>query len=73
VAEALAQRELRFRWLPGIDAGAFAAGFIGAGAAQAWLGFGVWALVGAYLIQHFVRMVLLLAGQAAAAGAARNK
>jgi O-antigen/teichoic acid export membrane protein len=63
VAQASAQRELRFRWLAGIDAGAFAAGFVVAGPALAWLGFGVWALIGALLTQHFLRMVMLLAGQ----------
>ena len=63
VALALAQRELRFRWLAGIDAGAFAAGFVVAAPVLAWLGFGIWALVGAYLTQHVLRMVMLLAGQ----------
>jgi PST family polysaccharide transporter len=63
VAQSLAQRELRFRWLAGVDAAAFAAGFVVAGPALAWLGFGVWALVGALLTQHCLRMVMLLAGQ----------
>ncbi|WP_046867451.1 lipopolysaccharide biosynthesis protein [Microvirga massiliensis] len=64
VAEALAQRQLRFRWLAGVDSGAFAAGFIAVGPVLAWFGFGIWALVGAYLIQHFVRMIWLLAALA---------
>jgi O-antigen/teichoic acid export membrane protein len=63
VAEAMAQRELRFRWLAGNDACALAAGFIGVGPVLAWSGFGVWALVGAYLTQYLVRAVILLAGQ----------
>jgi PST family polysaccharide transporter len=63
VAQGLAQRELRFRWLAGVEAGAFGVGFVLAGPVLAWLGFGIWALVGAHLIQHFVRMVVLLAGQ----------
>jgi O-antigen/teichoic acid export membrane protein len=63
VAQALAQRELRFRWLAAIDVCALAAGFVLAGPVLAWLGFGVWALVGALMIQNVVRMVLLLAGQ----------
>lgn len=63
VAHALAQRALRFRWLAGIHAGAFAAGFVIGGPLLAWLGYGVWALVGALLIQHALRMVLLVAGQ----------
>jgi O-antigen/teichoic acid export membrane protein len=63
VAEALALRKLRFRWLAGVDACAFAGGFIGVAPVLAWLGFGVWALVGAYLVQQLLRMALLLAGQ----------
>ena len=63
VAENLALRQLRFRWLAGVDAIAFATGFIGAAPILAWYGFRVWALVGAYLVQHAVRMVLLVAGQ----------
>jgi O-antigen/teichoic acid export membrane protein len=63
VAQALAQRALRFRWLAVVDACALAAGFVLAGPLLAWQGYGVWALVGALLTQNFVRMVLLLAGQ----------
>jgi O-antigen/teichoic acid export membrane protein len=63
VAHGLAQRELRFRWLAAVEAGAFGAGFVLAGPALAWVGFGVWALVGAHLTQHFLRMIVLLAGQ----------
>jgi PST family polysaccharide transporter len=62
-AQALAQRELRFRWLAGVDAGAFAAGFVVVGPVLAWHGMGVWSLVGAYLTQHVARMLVLLAGQ----------
>ena len=63
VAQATAQRDLRFRWLAAIDACAFAAGFMLAGPVLAWLGFGVWALVGALVTQHFIRAVALLIGQ----------
>ena len=63
VAQALAQRELRFRWLAAVDACTFAAGFLIAGPFLAWLGYGVWALIGALLIQQILRMVLLIAGQ----------
>jgi PST family polysaccharide transporter len=63
VAMSLAQRELRFRWLAGIDAGAFAVGYVIVGASLAWLGLGVWALVGAVLTQHLLRMIMLLVGQ----------
>jgi O-antigen/teichoic acid export membrane protein len=63
VAQASAQRALRFRWLAMVDAGAFAVGFVATGVTLAWLGYGVWALVGALVTQHFLRMVVLLAGQ----------
>jgi O-antigen/teichoic acid export membrane protein len=63
VAQASAQRALRFRWLAIVDAGAFAVGFVAVGLTLAWLGFGVWALVGALVAQQFLRMVLLLGGQ----------
>jgi PST family polysaccharide transporter len=63
VSLACAQRALRFRWLAGVDAFTFAAGFMGVGLVFAWLGFGVWALVGGLLAQNFLRMVVLLAGQ----------
>lgn len=63
VALASAQRALRFRWLAAIDAGTFAAGFVLVGLVLGWLGFGVWALVGALVAQHLLRMILLLTGQ----------
>lgn len=63
VAQACAQRALRFRWLAAVDACTFAAGFVVAGPVLALLGFGIWALVGALVIQHFLRMVMLLLGQ----------
>jgi O-antigen/teichoic acid export membrane protein len=63
VAQATAQRALRFRWLAGLEAVAFAAGFVVAGPVLAWFGFGVWALVGAMVIQHLLRAVVLLIGQ----------
>ncbi|MER9326503.1 lipopolysaccharide biosynthesis protein [Mesorhizobium sp. M0488] len=63
VALAAAQRALRFRWLALVDACAFAMGYVVAGPVLAWLGFGIWALVGALLIQQFIRMVVLVAGQ----------
>src|SRR5215217_5186138 len=63
VAHALAQRQLRFRWLAGIDAMSFAAGFVIVAPVMAWFGLGVWSLVGAYLTQQLLRMVSLLLGQ----------
>jgi O-antigen/teichoic acid export membrane protein len=63
VAEALAQRALRFRWLAGVDAMGFGFGFIIIGPALALAGWGVWALVAAQLAQHGIRTLALLVGQ----------
>lgn len=63
VAQASAQRALRFRWLALVDACAFAAGYVIVGPVLAWLGFGIWALVGAFLTQQFISMIMLIAGQ----------
>lgn len=63
VAQALAQRALRFRWLAAVSAGSFMLGFAVVAPALAWHGYGVWALIGALLVQHASQMVLLLAGQ----------
>lgn len=63
VAQASAQRRLRFRWLAGVDAGAFAVGYLVVGPVLALLDFGAWALVGALITQYGVRMVVLLVGQ----------
>jgi len=63
VAEALAQRALRFRWLAGVDAVGFGFGFIVVGPALALAGWGVWALVGAYLAHYVIRTLILLVGQ----------
>lgn len=63
VAHALAQRALRFGWLAGVHAGALTAGYVVAGPLLAWQGFGVWALIGALLVQNLTRMVLLQVGQ----------
>lgn len=63
VALATAQRALRFRWLATIDAAAFAVGFVIAGTTLAWLGFGIWALVGALVTQYVLRTAVLVLGQ----------
>ncbi|WP_445503118.1 lipopolysaccharide biosynthesis protein [Microvirga sp. G4-2] len=63
VALSMAQRDLRFRWLAAIDAGAFAAGFVLVAPALAWTGFDIWALAGAYLTQQALRAIVLLNGQ----------
>ncbi len=63
VAQASAQRALRFQWLAAVDACTFAVGFVVVGPVLALLGFGIWALVGALVTQHFLRMVVLLFGE----------
>jgi PST family polysaccharide transporter len=60
VAEALAQREMRFRWLAARDAISFAIGYLGFGVGLAVLGYGVWALVVAHLVISFTRSALLI-------------
>ncbi|CDX14000.1 Polysaccharide biosynthesis protein [Mesorhizobium sp. ORS 3324] len=63
VALASAQRALRFRWLALVDAIAFAVGYVVVGPVLAWLGFGIWSLVAALLVQQLFRTIVLLAGQ----------
>ncbi len=63
VAQSLALREFKFRWLAFIDAGAFALGFLVVAPALTMLDFGVYALAAAYLAQHITRASLLLLGQ----------
>ena len=60
VAEALAQRELRFRLLASIELGAFAVSFVLVGIPLALAGYGLWALVGAYVTQSLLRTTALL-------------
>nr|MBA2244395.1 oligosaccharide flippase family protein [Gemmatimonadota bacterium] len=63
VAESLARRELRFRWLANIDVAAYgiAYGVVGVGLALA--GWGVWALACAELVRVGVRTAALIVGQ----------
>lgn len=63
VAQALALRGLRFRWLATLDAAALGLGYLVVAPALTVLGFGVHALVAAFLAQHALRAVVLLAGQ----------
>ena len=60
VAEALLQRQLRFRALSVIDVVSYAAGYGAVGVGLAIAGYGVWALVAAQLGQTAIRTVLLL-------------
>lgn len=63
VAQAMAMRNFRFRWLALVDAAAFAIGFVIVAPVLTFLDFGVYALVAAYLTQHSIRTVVLLLGQ----------
>ncbi|MDZ4135796.1 MAG: lipopolysaccharide biosynthesis protein [Paracoccaceae bacterium] len=63
VAQSMAMRNFRFRWLALVDASAFALGFVVVAPVLTVLGYGVYALVGAYLTQHGVRTLILLSGQ----------
>ncbi len=59
VAESLLQRKMQFRVLAGVDAVAYAVGYGVIGIALAFLGFGVWAFVGAHIAQATGRMIVL--------------
>jgi PST family polysaccharide transporter len=60
VSESLLQRELRFRWLAGLEVATVALGYGAVGVSLALLGYGPWALVGAFLAQTALKTVLLL-------------
>ena len=63
VAESLAKRELRFRWLSTVDVAAYAVGYGVVGITLASARLGPWALVGAELAKTVARTAILLAGQ----------
>ncbi len=60
VASALLQRDLKFRTLAQISVVAYVAGYGFVGITMALLGFGVWALVCAYLAQTLIVSITLL-------------
>src|SRR5258705_7933698 len=60
VAESLARRDLRFRWLATLDVKAYGVGYGLVGVALALAGFGVWALVAAEIAESLTRVVILL-------------
>lgn len=60
VAESLLQRELQFRWLAIIQSLSYAVGYGIVGISLAFLGFGVWSLVIAYLSQMAFKSIFLL-------------
>ena len=59
VAESLLQRELRFRILANVDVLTYAVGY-GLGVILALLGWGMWSLVAAHLLQSALRAAILL-------------
>ena len=60
VAESLLKRNLRFNRLIWANVGSYLLGYAFIGITLAWLGYGVWALVGATLGQTFFNSLLLL-------------
>ncbi|TVQ45905.1 MAG: lipopolysaccharide biosynthesis protein [Gloeocapsa sp. DLM2.Bin57] len=60
VAEALMERELKFRWLSTIQVLAYVIGYGVVGITLAFLGFGVWSLVLAYTVQIIIRSLIPL-------------
>lgn len=63
VAEALLQRQMRFRLLAIVDMTTYAVGYGLVGIGMALRGFGLWSFVGAYCAQIVLRTALLLAIQ----------
>jgi teichuronic acid exporter len=64
VAEAVMERELKFRWLSTIQVLAYVIGYGVVGITLAFLGYGVWSLVLAYTVQVSIRSLLPLILQA---------
>lgn len=60
VAESLLQREMQFRRLAVINLIAYSAGYGGVGLPLAFLGWGIWALVGAQIAQTFLKTSITL-------------
>lgn len=60
VAESLLKRNLQFKKLMWASVGSYLFGYAIVGIGMAWLGYGVWSLVGATLGQSLVNSILLL-------------
>ena len=60
VAEAVMERELKFRWLSTIQVLGYVIGYGFVGITLAFLGYGVWSLVFAYTVQIIIRSLLPL-------------
>src|SRR5262249_14337073 len=63
VAESLIRRHLRFRKLVQIEVIAYAISYGIVGISLALLGFGVWSLVGAYIVEEIIKAIALLVAQ----------
>jgi O-antigen/teichoic acid export membrane protein len=59
VGESLLTRQLRFRLFVALDVGSYVLGYALVGVVLAWLGYGVWALVGANLAQVTLRTIAM--------------
>jgi hypothetical protein len=60
VARSLVSRDLGFKWLANVDVTAYAVGYGVVGIGGAVLGYGVWSLVAAHMVESVVRSGLLL-------------
>jgi O-antigen/teichoic acid export membrane protein len=60
VAECLLQRRLQFGSIAGAELASYAVGYGVVGVSLAWLGFGVWALVGADVVKAVLKSAVLL-------------
>jgi PST family polysaccharide transporter len=59
VAKSLLSRQLRFRLFVALDVGSYLLGYACVGVLLAWLGYGVWALVMANLVQAVLRTAMM--------------
>jgi O-antigen/teichoic acid export membrane protein len=60
VSDGMLQRELRFREIVKVETAAFMGGLVIVGISLGYLGYGVWALVGANLAMRSIKMALLV-------------
>ncbi|AKQ47423.1 hypothetical protein TH63_01645 [Rufibacter radiotolerans] len=63
IGHALMQREMRFKTLAAIEVSSYALGFGIAGIFLAYIGWGVWALVAAHLLQAVLNVIFLVIAQ----------
>lgn len=63
VSDGLLQRELKFREIVKVETISFVFGLVGVGIALGWLGFGLWALIGANLSMRIMKAALLVSAR----------